>query len=258
MTLNARLAALFCSGLLVAGLAAAGAQESKPDPKSEPASPAPESQESEEEQLGQVSPHATRAMLNLANTGKPEALYVTPGMMRPYVEKIMAHRAAGKTFTTLEELQKVTGIPTLDLRLALGSFEPQPGDQTTAPAAPTVVTRGKGKAAGKRVQTEGDPGEPASPEQAQAPAADPNADKTEGPIGDVRPGYFGKLPGYENLDSIDPLKKREFLETINREMCSCGCQTETLAFCLVNDPGCPVVKARVKKIYDDIVSKPPR
>src|SRR5262245_28454918 len=107
MAFSARLAALLCSGFLLAGLAAAATQESKPDSKSQPASPATES---ESEQLGPVSSQTTRAMLNLANHGKPEALYMTPGMMRPYVEKIMAHRAAGKAFTTLEELQKVAGI----------------------------------------------------------------------------------------------------------------------------------------------------
>ena len=244
MTFSSRLAATLCSGLLVAGFVTGAPEEPKP-----PTDAATE----DENKLGPVSPQVTKALLNLVNQGKEAALYRTPGLIRPYVEKIMAHRAAGKTFTSLEELQKVAAIPTLDLGLAVASFE------EAMPTPPqTVVTRGKGKSAGAGAPAQGVDGTPA-PLDGEEPIADANAGASgQGPIGSVRPGFYGKLPGYEQLDSIDPVKKHEFLETINREMCSCGCKTETLAFCLVNDPGCPIVKARVKKIYDDIVSKPPR
>jgi hypothetical protein len=76
-------------------------------------------------------------------------------------------------------------------------------------------------------------------------------------VGNVRPGFYAKLPGYENLDQLDPIKKKEFLEMVNHEMCTCGCSGETLAFCLVNDPACPVVKARVRKVYEDVTGHPP-
>jgi hypothetical protein len=35
-------------------------------------------------------------------------------------------------------------------------------------------------------------------------------------------------------------------------MCTCGCKTDTLAKCLVNDPKCPIVKGLVQTVYDEI------
>jgi hypothetical protein len=109
-----------------------------------------------------------------------------------------------------------------------------------------------GKAAGRQRAAEKGAEKAAEP----APPSPPSA-QGSGPVGNVRPGYYAKLPGYDNLDKIDPIKRKEFLELVNREMCACGCQGETLAFCLVNDPACPVVKARVRKIYEDVTGQPP-
>ena len=96
----------------------------------------------------------------------------------------------------------------------------------------------------------------AMPSAVSDPQAGATADD-EPIISEVRAGFYGKLPGYEDLDKLDPLLKKEFLTRVNYEKCLCGCENETLGFCLVNDPGCPVVKARVRKIYDEVLSKSP-
>ena len=68
----------------------------------------------------------------------------------------------------------------------------------------------------------------------------------------MRVDFYSALPGFPDLDKLDPLVRKEFLEAVNREKCACGCQNETVAWCLVNDKSCPVVKSRAKKIYDEI------
>ena len=73
---------------------------------------------------------------------------------------------------------------------------------------------------------------------------------------EVKSGYFSILPGYD-LEKLDPQKRKIFLDKINSEKCSCGCSNDTLGACLVNDPGCQVVKARVKKVYTNIFGSSP-
>jgi len=191
----------------------------------------------------EVSAAAAR-FLNKVDTAKKEVLLGEPGLSKEVVEKIMAHRAAGKKFANLIEFRSFTGISKQDLEHALKPYD-------------DAEQARKFEATRKPV-----PEPPPSPGKAArrlaADAPQPVAGSGNGPIVEVRPGYYAVLPGYEELDKLDPLIRKEFLERVNREMCSCGCQNETLAFCLVNDPGCPVVKARVKKIYDDVTTKPPR
>ena len=73
---------------------------------------------------------------------------------------------------------------------------------------------------------------------------------------EVQGNYYSILPGYD-LSSLSEAKRKVFLDMVNREKCTCGCQGETLGWCLVNDPGCPVVKARVRKVYTDVVGTAP-
>ena len=186
----------------------------------------------------------TDSLIKTVTTADKETLLATPGFKPDVVERIMAHRAAGKSFESLVHFRKVTKIASRDFNRILERYQ--------ATAMQQAVARGRRPVPDpKRPGSAGDLQKPKTPEGSQQPSA-------AGPIGRVRPGYFANLPGYDHLDELDPLHKKAFLETINREHCSCGCLNETLAFCLVNDPGCPVVKARVKKIYDDITTKPPR
>jgi len=190
----------------------------------------------------EVSPAAAR-FLQKIHTAKREVLLRDPGLTEQVVDKIMAHRAAGRKFANLAELKGITGITTRDLELAMEPYnEAEQAREMEAARKPVPEPPSSGKAPGRLTRER------------------PNAAPTSGngPIVDVQPGFYGKLPGYEDLEKLDPLIRKEFLERVNREMCSCGCQNETLAFCLVNDPGCPVVKARVKKIYHDVTTKPPR
>ena len=193
----------------------------------------------------EVSPAAS-ALLALLNTAPESKLRTTEGMTSDVLAKLMAHRASGGKLTNLVEFEKKTGVKPTDLELLLKPFLEEARSkemEAQRKAVPDPPARGK---AGR------------SPKKTDGAATDSAAPAGVGPIGGVRPGFYSKLPGYEDLDKIDALKKTEFLETVNREMCSCGCKGETVAFCLVNDPGCPVVKARAKKIYDDIMTKGPR
>jgi hypothetical protein len=209
---------------------------------------------STEDHLEAPEPDSPAAMLlKTVSTAPEKTLSTTPGLSPQVVAKIMAHRAAGGSFKTIDEFRKVTGISAQEFHAALKPYReqteaktvesqrkpvPDPPDAPSKAAAP-VDRRGKAPSA-----------KPASPAGRPASSAE-----TEGPIGDVRP-FYAILPGYDDLDKIDPALRKQFLELVNREMCACGCSGETVAFCLVNDPGCPVVKARVRKIYEEIVGKP--
>jgi hypothetical protein len=182
----------------------------------------------------------------MLNTAPESKLRTAEGMTPEVLAKLMAHRASGGKLANLVEFEKQTGAKPTDLELLLKPFlEEARAKELEAQrkAVPDPPNRAKAGRSAKKT----DGAAPDSP----APAG-------VGPIGGVRPGFYSKLPGYDDLDKIDALKKTEFLETVNREMCSCGCKGETVAFCLVNDPGCPVVKSRAKKIYDDIMTKGPR
>ncbi|HEY3175376.1 MAG TPA: helix-hairpin-helix domain-containing protein [Candidatus Polarisedimenticolia bacterium] len=200
----------------------------------------------------EVSP-AAAGLIKLINTGSEQTLRKAPGLSAEVVARILAHRAKGGKFKNVDDLQMITKITREDLEKALQPYQDALDAKAfEAQRKPVPEPAAAGKSGGKRP---GGARAPAEAGNAGAEGSNQNG-SGEGPIALVRPGFYGKLPGYENLDKIDPILKTEFLETVNREMCSCGCKNETVAFCLVNDPGCPVVKARARKIYDDIVNKP--
>jgi len=190
----------------------------------------------------EVSPAAEK-FLQKIQVAKREILLGEPGLTEGVVDKIMEHRAAGKKFENLLEFEKYTGISNADLELAMKPYRKAEQARRLEAARKPVPDP---PAAGR------------NPRRVPMEVAEPTTPNQKGPIGDVRPGFYAKLPGYEDIEKLDPVLRKEFLERVNREMCSCGCHDETLAFCLVNDPGCPVVKAQVRKIYEDITTKPPR
>ncbi|HKY33246.1 MAG TPA: helix-hairpin-helix domain-containing protein [Candidatus Polarisedimenticolia bacterium] len=191
---------------------------------------------------------AAQAFLRKVELSTEAALGQMAGIKPEVAARILQHRKSGAKFANLMEFRKVSGITNADLEAALKPFlEEEAVRQFEAQRKPIpdAPPQAGGKAAGRRERGKAGASGAEAPEQG-AP----------GPVGAVRAGYYAKLPGYENLDSIDPARKKAFLETINSTMCTCGCQGETLAFCLVNDSSCPVVKARVKKIYDEIIAQP--
>ena len=200
----------------------------------------------------EVSP-AAAGLLHQVNTAPEGTLKGSMALPEGAVAKIMAHRKSGAKFTNLIELRKVSGITSADLERLLAPFEQAEAARAFESKRKPVPEPSAPAKAGGRLQR----GE-TTPEKTEPAPAEPDkaAASGEGPITMIRPGFYGKLPGYDDLDKIDPIKRTEFLETVNRELCTCGCKNETIAFCLVNDPTCPVVKSRVKKIYDDIMRKP--
>ena len=63
--------------------------------------------------------------------------------------------------------------------------------------------------------------------------------------------YYVNLPGFDT-ESLPRAQREKLLQRVNSEMCTCGCKNDTLAFCLVNDPNCKVVKGLVQKVYDEV------
>ncbi len=176
-------------------------------------------------------------LLRIVSTASAESMRAEYDLDDELVQKIMAHRKAGKTFSTAEEFKEVTGVTPAQVLYAM-ELDRKEKEKTLPPGSPTAEPRERQKAMPGAV-VEAEP-------QEHAPV-----------VSNIRPGFYGQLPGYEDLDSIEPLLKKEFLERINYEKCPCGCENETLAYCLVNDPGCPVVKARARKIYEEVIAKTP-
>ena len=214
------------------------------------------------------------ALLKLLNTGTREKLSAHPGLGPDIVKTVMDYRASGKTFASIVEFRKLTKISPQNVEAALLPFQEQDAlrqfEATRKPVPPapgTAPSTGAQPGAGRMAQRSA-PGAASATGSASgtAPATAPPDASTgvpisqqgEGPIGAVRVDFYSALPGFPDLDKLDPLVRKEFLETVNREKCACGCQNETVAWCLVNDKSCPVVKSRARKIYDDIVNKPAR
>lgn len=222
--------------LVLAALTAvpAGASPQSPGPAAPPAA--------QEEKQGVERNAAMETFLQFLNKSPEDTLRKHPGLTGPVVDAIMANRAAGKSYASVRDFRQMTDIDSMNFEKAFRPFYEADLKKTTL-----ASTR-------KPVQpvTPPAPGKPGTPGAAPpSPAPDP----TQGPIGAVRAGYYAELEGYESWDGVDPAVKKEFFETINRERCTCGCTNETLAWCYVNDKTCPVVRPRVKKIYDDLMKR---
>jgi hypothetical protein len=184
---------------------------------------------------------AMNTLLQFLNRSSESELLKHPGLKREVVDSILANRAAGKSFASIAEFRRMTKIAPLDFEAAFKPFYEADLRKTTLAA-----TR-------KPIQPVTAPGQASAAPQAPAPAQ--GSAPEAGPIGAVRAGYYAQLEGYDKWEGVDPAAKREFFETVNRERCTCGCTNETLAWCYVNDKTCPVVRPRVKKIYDDLMKR---
>lgn len=187
----------------------------------------------------------------------PEAqLRQMPGMTPEIAGKVMASRKANGPFKSLDQFKSAAGLTDEQLQKITDPYmhpkaesDPPPGQNPMDPKLPPPAAPA-GKTGGKKVFGGAGKQEPAAPQQESPKKEPPKIDL------EVKSDYYSILPGYD-LSKLDDTKKKVFLDTINHEQCSCGCTGETLAWCLVNDPGCPVVKARVKKVYTDTFGQPP-
>ncbi len=197
----------------------------------------------------------------LANMSKAAETYLLalPGMTEASVAKVMEYRKGGGTFTSIEQFRSVSGIKDEEFS-RLKAYYSRPGperDETTgAPAGKAPVSRVQSRSA-LAARGKNPPGPPDTPQQGAPSGADAAPGATGGDLGiEARGNYYSILPGYD-LTVLSDEERKAFLEAINTEMCPCGCTGETLGFCLVNDPSCMVVKARVRKVYKDITGKEP-
>ncbi len=188
----------------------------------------------------------TKRFLTRASTFPEQSLKEIKGVTAAAVDKIMAFRAQGKGFSSIVEFRRISGVSDAEFE-ALAAVLTKPvereplAEQAAAPPDNVASAAGKGPIARKG---------PAGSARTRAAEPAPKLDI------EVRGNYYSILPGYD-LGSLGEVERKAFLDRINGEMCPCGCKGETLGFCIVNDPGCPVVKARVKKIYTDVVGAAP-
>jgi hypothetical protein len=89
-----------------------------------------------------------------------------------------------------------------------------------------------------------------APKPQTAPAPENQPVQTKGGV-TVRENYFMRLPGID-LSTLTPKQKERFLERVNKENCSCGCQNDTIARCLVNDPKCGTVRGLAEKVLSEV------
>ena len=201
---------------------------------------------------GTLSPDQEQRMLRVL-TGTPKTLLEKlPGMTPEAAQRVAAFRDKNHEFESVAQIKEVSGLSDERFDELKGAFmKSLPASETTISAEEAGETtaplkRGAGaKSAGQSKKSK-----LGAPEKAATPAAPLELNLS------VRAHFYSELPGYD-LEGLSEAQRMAFLEAVNREMCSCGCENETLGFCLVNDPGCPVVKARVKKIYRDMVGSDP-
>lgn len=199
-----------------------------------------------------LRPWMQRRFLTSMSTMPQDSLVGLPGMTSEAVTKIMKFREGGKEFSSVPEFRKVSGLTDAQFASLSAHFKRRNIEQEATPGEEGVRTPiSKAKARGLSAERESPP---AAGRGDGPPAASPAGGG--GLDVEARGNYYALLPGYD-LSVLSDEERRAFLDTINTEMCSCGCTGETLGFCLVNDPGCMVVKARVKKLYKDITGKDP-
>lgn len=62
-----------------------------------------------------------------------------------------------------------------------------------------------------------------------------------------------EIPGLD-LSALSPIQKRQALERLNSEKCTCGCDY-TLAECRINDAACDISLPKAKKVVEEIRGK---
>jgi hypothetical protein len=106
------------------------------------------------------------------------------------------------------------------------------------------------KPADKKTQTRSKTAPKPAPQTAPTSAPENQPVQTKGGV-TVRENYFMHLPGID-LSTLTPKQKDRFLERVNKESCTCGCQNDTIARCLVNDPKCGTVRGLAEKVLSEV------
>lgn len=199
-----------------------------------------------------LSPEQEKRLLAAMNNAPRNILLNLPGITEKAAAKIVDYRDSGKSFTSVAIIRSVAGLAPQQYDELAGRFQKlllDKGRSLSDPAQMPTQQNRAGNALEQRTRARGDGG-------TAARDSEPGS-KGSGTLNlEVRGKYYSILPGYD-LSDLSDKERRTFLETINAEMCPCGCRGETLGYCLVNDPGCMVVRARVKKIYKDVTGKEP-
>lgn len=150
------------------------------------------------------------------NRADAQSIDALPGVSTKLAEAIVRFREVHGPFADLEDVRQVPGMkPKL--------WEKLKGQVAVLPATPPPAPAG-----------------PAEPPPAQGIVAIAN--------------YFVEFRGVD-LNALPPEIRQDFLETVNREECSCGCVGDTIARCYVNDPNCAVAKARLHALYQQSLEK---
>jgi hypothetical protein len=200
-------------------------------------------------------------LLTVMSRTPAAALESRPGVTPEILSRIVAFRKSGKEFSSVAQFKEVLGLneeqfdelatPFARFLVDLEGLDPSGAESLVAgrPLPEEATARAKRRAARASKRSAAEQPETRAKEGLEG-GSDLNLE--------VKANYYSVLPGYD-LSSLPDLQRKEFLETINRERCPCGCEGETLGYCLVNDPGCMVVKARVGRIYKEITGQePPR
>ncbi len=203
-----------------------------------------------------ATPQMERRLLGSMSKLPEDAIQQLPGMTGEAVAKVMKFRKGGGAFTSIAQFRSVSGLTDEQYSQVVAHYKKRFMLEQDDPTAPVSAKAALQKTSSKGLVAER--GKPAPPGDVAPPAGGgPAPATTGGGLGlEVKGNYYSDLPGYD-LSVLSDDERKAFLETINTEMCPCGCTGETLGFCLVNDPGCMVVKAKVKKIYKDLTGKEP-
>jgi hypothetical protein len=197
----------------------------------------------------------TARLLRIVSNPGDRDLKALPGMTPEAAQKITAHVGAGKKFASLDELTRVSGLSDAQIeQLASVVRHPPVVKKLGQEAAELTPEEAYLKSQATQPKTGGGK-KGLAPADQKSKAGQPPANPDLGLNLEVKPNYYSALPGFD-LSKMSEDKKKRFLDTVNQEPCSCGCEHPSLAYCLVNDPECPVAKARIKKIQADISEAP--
>lgn len=203
-----------------------------------------------------LTPVQQQRMIRVLSRTPESVLGRLPGMTPEGKAKILAWREKNYEFESLAQIKEVAALPEANWEILKNAFSKELIEE---PVDVSEEERTGPVTAPRKIGAGPAPAEAASRKSSLGAAKTPPASTPEAPQQlnlSVRGGFYSDLPGYD-LSGLTDAQRMAFLEAVNRETCSCGCEDETLGYCLVNDPGCPVVKARVRKIYKDLIGADP-
>jgi hypothetical protein len=195
-----------------------------------------------------VDPEMTREarMIRTFSRAPRIALARLPGFPPEAVNKILAFRKTIEEFESVKQIQTASGLSDSEFEEIKKLFVMRiPAEQMATPGK-SLSSEGGAKPANKKKDLNAGSAMGSKKSKLGGPARGKN--EPEQLDLSVKPHFYYDLPGID-LKSLSETQRTAFLEVVNREFCSCGCKGETLGFCYVNDPGCAVIKARVKKLF---------